>query len=88
MSGFTANPYGASAAAYSTVLLIGAIAVFFPVLLLISIVTGLGAAQRRERFATLRLIGASPRTVSRIAAVETAVPSLIGAVFGVFLAAC
>ncbi|MDQ0820775.1 cell division protein FtsX [Arthrobacter sp. V4I6] len=86
VSGFTTNPYGGSAAAYSTVLLIGAIAVFFPVLLLISIVTGLGAAQRRERFATLRLIGASPQTVSRIAAVETAVPSLIGAIFGVVLA--
>ena len=65
---------------------IGAIAVFFPVLLLISIVTGLGAAQRRERFATLRLIGASPQVVSRIAAVETAVPSLVGAVLGVGLA--
>jgi ABC-type antimicrobial peptide transport system permease subunit len=86
VSAFTTNPYGTSAAAYSTVLLIGAIAVFFPVLLLISIVTGLGAAQRRERFATLRLIGASPQAVSRIAAVETAVPSLIGAVLGVVLA--
>ncbi|MBO1268112.1 ABC transporter permease [Arthrobacter cavernae] len=87
VSDFTTNPYGGSAAAYNTVLLIGAAAVFFPVLLLISIVTGLGAAQRRERFATLRLIGASPQTVSSIAAVETAVPSLIGAVFGVVLAA-
>jgi hypothetical protein len=87
VSTFTTNPYGGSAAAYSTVLLIGAIAVFFPVLLLISIVTGLGAAQRRERFATLRLIGASPQVVSRIAAAETAVPSLIGAVLGVGLAA-
>ena len=86
VSDFTTNPYGGSAAAYSTVLSIGAIAVFFPVLLLISIVTGLGAAQRRERFATLRLIGASPQVVSRIAAVETAVPSLIGAVLGVGLA--
>src|SRR4029453_17304995 len=59
---------------------------FFPVLLLISIVTGLGAAQRRERFATLRLIGATPKTVPRNAAVETAVPSLIGAVLCVVLA--
>ncbi|MFF2031426.1 FtsX-like permease family protein [Arthrobacter sp. NPDC058192] len=83
---FTTEPYGGSAAAYSTVLSIGALAVLFPVLLLISIVTGLGAAQRRERFATLRLIGASPRTVSRIAAAETAVPSLIGGVLGVVLA--
>lgn len=87
VSGFTTNPYGGSAASYITVLSIGAIAVFFPVLLLISIVTGLGAAQRRERFATLRLIGASPHLVSRIAAVETAVPSLIGGVLGVVLAA-
>lgn len=86
VSEFTTNPYGGSAANYTTVLIIGAIAVFFPVLLLISIVTGLGAAQRRERFATLRLIGASPQTISRIAAVETAVPSLIGAVSGVVLA--
>lgn len=86
VSEFTTNPYGGSAGAYSTVLSIGAIAVFFPVLLLISIVTGLGAAQRRERFATMRLIGASPQVVSRIAAVETAVPSLIGAALGVVLA--
>lgn len=86
VSDFTSNPSGGSAAAYSTVLSIGAIAVFFPVLLLISIVTSLGAAQRRERFATLRLIGAPPQLVSRMAAVETAVPSLIGAVLGVVLA--
>ncbi len=86
VSDFTTNPYGGNAAAYNTVLSMGAIAVFFPVLLLISIVTSLGAAQRRERFATLRLIGASPQVLSRIAAVETAVPSLIGAVLGVVLA--
>lgn len=86
VSTFTTNPYGGSAAGYSTVLSIGAIAVFFPVLLLISIVTGLGAVQRRERFATLRLIGASPQVVARIAAFETAVPSLVGAVLGVGLA--
>ena len=86
ISDFTTNPYGGSANSYITVITIGAIAVFFPVLLLISIVTGLGAAQRRERFATLRLIGASPQVISRIAAAETAVPSLIGALLGVGLA--
>ncbi|WP_105030736.1 ABC transporter permease [Arthrobacter ruber] len=86
VTGFTTDPYGGNAATYTTVLSIGAIAVFFPVLLLISIVTGLGAAERRERFSTLRLIGASPRVVARIAAAETAIPSLIGAVAGVVLA--
>lgn len=83
---FTTNPYGESASLYRTALLAGGIAVLFPVLLLVSIATGLGAAQRRERFATLRLIGASPRLVSSMAAVETAVPSLAGALLGVVLA--
>lgn len=87
VSDFTSDPYGGSAAAYNTVLCIGALAVLFPVLLLISIVTGLGAAQRRERYATLRLIGASPRVVATVAAVETAVPSLMGAILGAVLAA-
>ena len=87
VSDFTSNPYGGSSASYTTVLVIGALAVFFPVLLLISIVTGLGAAQRRERFGTLRLIGASPGTVAGIAAVEIAIPTLIGAMVGVGLAA-
>lgn len=86
VSQFTNNPYGESGTAYKTALLIGGIAVFFPVLLLISIATGLGAAQRRERYAALRLIGASPRLVSRISALETAVPSLVGALVGVVLA--
>ena len=83
---FTTNPYGESASLYRTALLVGGIAVLFPVLLLVSIATGLGAAQRRERFATLRLIGASPRLVAGMAAVETAVPSLAGALLGVVLA--
>ncbi|MEW1822539.1 FtsX-like permease family protein [Arthrobacter sp. NPDC080031] len=86
VSGFTSNPYGENASAYMTVLLIGAIAVFFPVLLLIRIATALGAAERRERFATLRLIGASPQVVSWIAAIETAIPSLAGAMLGIVLA--
>jgi hypothetical protein len=83
---FTTNPYGESASLYRTALLVGGIAVLFPVLLLVSIATGLGAAQRRERFATLRLIGASPRLVVGMAAVETAIPSLAGALLGVVMA--
>lgn len=62
---------------------IGAIAILVPVLLLIAIVTDLGAAQRAERFATLRLIGATPGQVARIAATETATTTLLGALLGV-----
>lgn len=86
VSKFTTDPYRGNASSYTTVLALGAIAVFFPVLLVISIVTGLGAAERRERFATLRLIGASPRVVAQLAAAETAAPSLVGAVIGAVLA--
>lgn len=65
---------------YQTVAIIGSIAILLPVLLLMSIVTDLGAAERRERFATLRLIGATTRTVARIAVTETAITSLVGAI--------
>ena len=86
VTSFTDVSYRASTN-YQTVAIVGAIAVLFPVLLLVSIVTGLGAAARRERFATLRLIGATPRTVAAIAAAETAATSLLGALLGVPLAA-
>ncbi|WP_103062698.1 FtsX-like permease family protein [Actinomyces qiguomingii] len=75
--------YDYASVAYRIVAIIGAIAVLVPVLLLIAIVTGLGAAQRAERFATLRLIGATPGRVARIAAAETGVTALVGAVLGV-----
>ncbi len=82
---FTGHAYGGSRN-YQTVAIIGGISLLLPVLLLIGIVTDLGAAARRERFATLRLIGATPRTVAKIAATETAVTSLIGAILGVVIA--
>lgn len=72
-------------ASYRTVAIIGAIAIMLPVLLLVSIVTQLGAAARAERLATLRLIGATPAFVARLAAFETATTSLIGALTGILL---
>lgn len=85
VSGFDSFLYGGNTN-YQIVAVIGAIAVLVPVLLFVSIVTGLGAAERRERFATLRLIGATPGTVTRIAAIETGATSLVGALVGVVLA--
>lgn len=74
-----------SSQVYRTVALIGAIAVLIPVLLLIAIVTDLGAAQRAERFASLRLVGASPGQVARIGALETGITTTLGAIAGVGL---
>lgn len=85
VTAFTGALFGGNWA-YLTLAIIGAIAILIPVLLLVSIVTALGATQRRERFATLRLIGAAPAAVARIAATETAVTSLFGAMAGVILA--
>lgn len=84
---FSVNSFADNTGNYRTLMVVGGIAVLFPVLLLISISTRLGAAQRAERFATLRLIGASPRTVAGIAAVEIAATSLLGSVLGVVAAA-
>ena len=71
--------------AYRIAMLIGAIAVLVPALLLIGIVTDLGAAQRAERFATLRLIGGTPQQVARTAALEIGATTFVGALAGVAL---
>jgi hypothetical protein len=66
----------------------GMLAVLFPVLILISTATRLAAARREERFAALRLVGATPGDVSVIASVDSVVSALLGTVvgIGVFLA--
>lgn len=70
---------------YQTVAIIGGIALFIPVFLLVGIVTRLGAARRAERDAVLLIIGASPRLLARLAAVEAAVPAFVGGVTGLGL---
>jgi hypothetical protein len=67
---------------------VGVLAVLFPVLILISTATRLAAARREERFAALRLIGATPRDVSVLASVDSVASALLGAIIGtgVFLA--
>lgn len=84
VAGFRGDAYPSGA--YRAVAIIGAIAILLPVLILVGIVTRLGAAERAERFATLRLIGATPRRVADIAAAETGMTSLAGALAGVVLA--
>ena len=68
---------------------IGALAVLFPLLILINTATRLSAARREERYAAMRLIGATPRQINVIASVDAIAGSLLGAVVGslLFLAA-
>ena len=64
------------------VLVGGAIALLLPVLILIATATRLSAARREERFAAMRLVGATPRQVSLIAAVEATVAAVAGVAVG------
>ncbi|MDO5025901.1 MAG: hypothetical protein Q4E03_05230 [Trueperella sp.] len=71
--------------AYQNVAIIGAISVLLPVALLISLASSLGAVQRAERFATLRLLGATPAQVGKIAAAESAAAAALGSAIGIAL---
>jgi hypothetical protein len=77
---------GNSTEGVAAVLGIVAVALLFPVLVFISTATRLAAARREQRFAAMRLAGATPRQVSVVATVEAAVAAIAGtaAGFGLF----
>jgi hypothetical protein len=64
------------------VLSVVALAFLFPVLMFIGTATRLSAARREQRFAAMRLIGATPRQISVISTVESTVAAAIGTVIG------
>jgi hypothetical protein len=61
-------------------LIMGVIAggLLFPVLIFIGTATRLNAARREQRFAALRLVGATPKQISVVAAVEAAAAAVAG----------
>ncbi|MFI2649639.1 FtsX-like permease family protein [Micromonospora fulviviridis] len=69
------------------VLSIVAVALLFPVLIFIGTATRLAATRREQRFAAMRLIGATPRQISVISAVESVLAAAVGTAvgFGLFL---
>jgi hypothetical protein len=67
------------------VLAIGTLALLFPVLIFLAAATRIAAARREERFAAMRLVGATPRQVSQIAAVETTASAIAGIGLGFIL---
>jgi hypothetical protein len=60
----------------------GAIALLLPVLILIATASRLSAARREERFAAMRLVGATPRQISVVSAVEAVVATVAGVAVG------
>ncbi|HEY7262880.1 MAG TPA: FtsX-like permease family protein [Trebonia sp.] len=77
---------GAPASATDLILSVVALAILAPVLIFIATATRLSAARREQRFAAMRLAGATRRQVSLIAATESIVAGTLGmaAGFGIF----
>ncbi|MFJ8577211.1 FtsX-like permease family protein [Micromonospora sp. NPDC093277] len=80
---------GINQAGMTLVLSIVAAALLFPVLIFIGTATRLAATRREQRFAAMRLVGATPRQISLISAVESTLAASVGAAvgFGLFFAA-
>ena len=75
------NPIG-SGPVLQWILAGGAVFLLLPVLILIATASRLSAARREERFAAMRLVGATPRQISVVSAVEAAVAALVGVAAG------
>jgi len=85
------NPHGLSigppvqqlnASGTDLVLSVVALAILTPVLIFIATATRLSAARREQRFAAMRLVGATRRQISMIAAVESTVAAAGGMAIG------
>jgi hypothetical protein len=76
---------GIDANGIALVLSVVAAALLFPVLIFIGTATRLSAARREQRFAALRLVGATPRQVAVISTVESTVAAVIGVAAGFVL---
>jgi hypothetical protein len=62
---------------------VGVLAVLFPMLILVGTATRLAAARREERYAAMRLVGATPRQISIIASIDAMVSALLGVLLGI-----
>jgi hypothetical protein len=67
---------------FKVILGLGATGLLIPVLMFVATSTRLSAARREERFAALRLVGATPRQVNAIASVEAALAAVAGMLAG------
>jgi FtsX-like permease family len=73
---------GTSTAGMTLILGSVAGALLFPLLVFIAGATRLSAARREQRFAAMRLVGATPRQIAVVAAVEAAIAAVTGVVVG------
>lgn len=79
------SPFDPHPGRIELILAVVAGALLFPVFVFIATATRLAAAQREQRFAAMRLVGATPGQVSVVSAVEAVVASSIGVAAGFVL---
>ena len=77
---------GGAKSSIDLILTVVALAILAPVLIFIGTATRLSAARREERFAAMRLVGATRRQVSLLAATESTAAAVLGVAvgFGIF----
>lgn len=73
---------GIPTAGLQLILVVVALGLIFPLLILIGTTTRLAAARREQRFAAMRLVGATPRQVAVVSAVEATVSAVAGTALG------
>jgi len=76
------NDTGGGANSIDLILSVVALAILTPVLIFIATATRLSAARREERFAAMRLAGATRGQVSLLAAVESTTAGIAGVILG------
>jgi FtsX-like permease family len=76
---------GTKSAGMTLIISVAAAAVLLPVLVFIAGATRLSAARREQRYAAMRLVGATPRQIGAVASVEAALAASAGVVVGVGL---
>ncbi|MFT4245137.1 MAG: FtsX-like permease family protein [Micrococcaceae bacterium] len=74
------NPAGGGVTAI--IVLLGATILFTPIIVFLIIATQIGSVQREQRYAALRLIGATKTQVNKAIMTESAAATLVGAVLG------
>jgi hypothetical protein len=79
---YTPADTGVPASGTDLILSVVALAILLPVLIFIGTATRLSAARREERFAAMRLVGATRTQVSALAAVESTAAALLGVAAG------
>jgi hypothetical protein len=87
-TGHTGGPVGWNTHTLQVILAVGVLALLFPVLVFIATATRLSAARREQRFAAIRLVGATPRQVAMLAAVEASVTAVAGVAVGSRCSSC